>query len=348
MKNILLIVFSFIVFSCSENKSKVDQKIIDRIEFVYQLKERINQDVWKTFNQKEFDVPLIYYTDSTSYIANPTEKFKSIFHPNLVYENGNLSIYKTGKLLDSIPFHMETGMSLGDTTDEYDYHSPFMKCSSFELTKKAIPVVKSTEQWTTMIIHEYFHGFQYKHPAYIDFYEKNIVQIQPDSLISIYKNNPWFKESIDQENDLLLQAINETDRIKTNLIITKFFALREERRALTKKNLLFDIAKYESCYETMEGTARYVEYSLYTKFSQLHGEEKLQQSDTSFHAFKQYQNYRIENDPWLYQTTKTTYFYATGFNMARLLDKLNSDYKMKIFIQGGITLEDILNLRNSK
>ncbi len=50
-----------------------------------------------------------------------------------------------------------------------------------------------------MIMHEYFHGFQYKHPPYDNYYEKNVVQIQPDSLIASYKHNKWFKDKVDLE-----------------------------------------------------------------------------------------------------------------------------------------------------
>lgn len=345
MRKFTFIILTIILFFCKEQTINNHQVIFDRIEFVYNLKETIEEDVWKTFNNKEFDVPLIYYTDTSSYIANPTEKFLSIFKSKLVYMTRQLKIFKTENILDSIPFHMETGMTLGDTTNEYNYHSPFMKCSSFEKTNKTIPEVTTTEQWTTMIMHEYFHGFQYKHQAYINYYEKNIVQIQPDSLKSIYKNNPWFKEKIELENNLLLQAIIEKDSLKTNFIIDTFFKVRDERRKLTKRKLNFDIGNYEKSYETMEGSARYVEYSLYNKFSTRRGDYKLLKSDTSYKTFEQYRKYNIENDQWLFMTSKTTYFYAIGFNMARLLDKLKVEYKSKLFNQGGLSLEEILKAR---
>ena len=345
MLKFTFIILTIILFSCNEQTINKDQLIFDRIEFVYNLKETIDENIWKTFTNREYNVPLIYYTDTSSFIANPTEKFLSIYKSNLVYETRQLKIFKTENILDSIPFHMETGMTLGDTTNEYNYHSPFMKCSSFEITNKTIPEVPTTEQWATMIMHEYFHGFQYKHQAYINYYEKNIVQIQPDSLKSIYKNNLWFKEKIDLENNLLLQAIIEKDSSKTNFIVDSFFKVRDERRKLTKQKLNFEIGNYEKCYETMEGTARYVEYSLYSKFSTRRGDYKLVKSDTSYKSFDQYRKYNIENDQWLFMTSKTTYFYAIGFNMARLLDKLKVEYKSKLFNQGGLSLEEILKAR---
>jgi hypothetical protein len=97
-----------------------------------------------------------------------------------------------------------------------------MMCSSFEETVKTIPDVGSTDEWTTMIIHEYFHGFQYKHKPYMDYYENEIVQIQPDSLTTFYKKLPWFKQSIDAENQLLLDAIAEKDSIQTKKLIQAF------------------------------------------------------------------------------------------------------------------------------
>lgn len=345
MQKFLLIILTILFFSSKEKQYGVEQKIFDRIEFVYNLKQTVDENYWKTFNAKEFDLPLIYFTDTSSYIANPTDKFLNTFKSELVFEIRQLKIYKTKNRIDSLSFHMETGMTLGDPTDDYDYHSPFMKCSSYEEVFKTIPVVLSTEEWTTMVIHEYFHGFQYKHKPYVDYYEKNIVQIQEDSLKSIYKNNLWFKTSIDQENQFLLQAIAEKDSIKSKHLINSFFNLRTQRRKLVSEKLNLNIEQYEKCYETMEGTARYVEFSLYTNFSTRRPDYKLLKSDTSFKSFDKFRKYDISQDKWLYLTEKTTYFYAIGFNMARLLDKLKIEYKSRLFKEGQLSMEDILNDR---
>jgi len=81
-----------------------------------------------------------------------------------------------------------------------------MKCSSPELTDKFIPDVHSTEMWSTMVMHEYFHGYQFKHPKFLEFYEKN-VNVSADTLKELYKNNVWFKASIDKENESLLSGL---------------------------------------------------------------------------------------------------------------------------------------------
>ncbi len=342
MNKILFILLTALVLSCKDKDDGKEQIVFDRIEFVYHLKKAVDEKTWKTFNNKEYDLPLIYFTDSSSYIANPTEKFLHTFRSELVFQNGQIRIYKTKDRVDNLPFHMETSITLGDTSEDYNYHSPFMNCSSYEEVYKVIPVVLSTEQWATMVMHEYFHGFQYKHQPFLDFYEKEIAHIQEDSLHSIYKSNAWFKESIDKENQLLLKAIHENDSLNMQKIIGDFFSLRNDRRKKVLNELKSDISKYEKCYETMEGTARYVEYSLYHLFSTREPDDKLTRSDTSFKSYEKFRNYNIEKDKWLYLTEKTKYFYATGFNMARLLDKLEIEYKSRLFKEGKITMEDIL------
>ena len=61
-----------------------------------------------------------------------------------------------------------------------------------------------------------------------------------------------------------------------------------------------------------------------------------------WYAIAKFKNYNLQKDQWLYLTNKTTYFYATGFNMARLLDKLGIEYKSRLFKDGKITLKNIL------
>jgi hypothetical protein len=338
----LIFLFLIFIFSCRQKSESNDRVIFDRIEYIYNLKSLVDSSIWKDFSNKKFDLPLVYYTDTVCYIANPTEKFITIYNPDLVFENQEITIYKT-PLLDSVPFHMETGIILGDSTSDYNYRAPFMNSSSFEITRNTIPGVNSTETWASMVIHEYFHGFQFKHSDYINHFEKNGVDIPADSLKKIYKNNEWFKERVDMENDILLSALNSNDNKEIKALVDSFFQVREQRRLLTQQRLNFNITKSEQTYETMEGTARYVEYKLYGMFENKQPDHKLIKSDTAYQSYNYYRNYGIEKDPWLYQTRKTTYFYATGFNIARLLDKLEIEYKSRLFNEGELAIDQVVN-----
>lgn len=69
--------------------------------------------------------------------------------------------------------------------------------------------------------------------------------------------------------------------------------------------------------------------------------------DTAYHSYKGFKNYKIENDPWLFIPGKW-YFYATGFNIGRLLDKLEINYKARLFEEGNLSLDEILETNYKK
>jgi hypothetical protein len=92
----------------------------------------------------------------------------------------------------------------------------------------------------------------------------------------------------------------------------------------------------------MEGTARYAEYSLYGHFARKNPDGKLVKSDTAYHSYQYFRNHNIEKDKWLYLSDRTRYFYATGFNLVRLFEKLHIDYQSRLFNEGGLSLEQIL------
>ena len=340
MQRFLLLALTISFFSCGSQKPNADQVIFDRIEYVYNLRSIVDDSIWNDFDHKRFDLPLVYYTDTCCYVANPTNKFLRIYKPALVFENGEIKIYKTDSLIDNIPFHMATEFSSGDTS-RYKYKSPFMLCSSFELTKKTIEDIASSEQWAAMVIHEYFHGFQFKHKAYSDFLNQYIYSIPKDSLTEIYNENAWFKESVDKENNILLAAINAGSLAETSKLVNEFFELREKRRQRARDERKFDVQIAEEIYETMEGTARYVEYGLYNQFTTKPPNQKLVKTDTAYHAYDYFRNFKLENEKWLYVTGEY-YYYATGFNMTRLLDKNKLEYKQRLFNESNLSLEQLL------
>ena len=248
-------------------------KDVERLQYVYALKVVINDSVWSGFADKQYDVPLLYYGDTCCYVVNPTEKFLDKYPSVLIHSDNNIQIYQTEKV-DDKPFHM---------------HVTFT-------------------EWATMVMHEYFHGFQFKNDGYLETYETITNTVLPDTLIELAASHDWCRESITQENDLLLKAIDANDIEVSRAYIQSFFELRNERRERVKKELCIDIVALEQLYETMEGSARYIEYCLYRHFG----------------------NFNLSDAKWLY-TVGRKYYYATGFNLLRLSDKLEIDYKYAIF-----------------
>lgn len=239
----------------------------------------------------------------------------------MIHCDNNIQIYQTEKV-DDKPFHMH--VTFTDKESNIDYHTPFMRCSSLEQTSKTIPDVTSVNEWATMVMHEYFHGFQFKNDGYLDTYEAITNAVLPDTLIALAACHDWYRESITQENDFLLKAIDANDIEASRAYIQSFFELRNERRERVKKELCIYIVALEQLYETMEGSARYIEYCLYRHFG----------------------NFSLSDAKWLY-TVGRKYYYATGFNLLRLSDKLRIDYKYLIF-KNVSTVERYLRILKSE
>lgn len=333
--------FFIVLLYCQQVKSQDNEKvIIGRIEYIFTLRPFIAKNYWKSFDKPQYEVPLIYYTDSASYIANPKADFVRYFKPNLIFRNNKIKIYKTQKRFDDIPFHMETSSSYGESIDIIIKPTPIMNCSSLEITARNVPETTSTEYWATMVIHEYFHGFQYKHKPFLD-EALNNTSISEDSLARICKNNSWVKTKIKSENALLLKAIQSKNQIETTKYIDSFFVSRKERRLEIKQKLNVDISDCEGIYETMEGSARFIEYWLQVAYAKKIPDKRLLQVDSQYKSYKVFENYTMEKDSYLY-TASNRYFYATGFNILRLLDKLNIEYKSRLFNEQKLTLDKLL------
>jgi hypothetical protein len=343
----LILIFITMLFWDEVKSQNREQLIFDRIEYIFNLKPIIAKKYWIGFDEKKYDVPLIYYTETESYIANPQKDFINYYKPTLVFKNSKIKIYKTLKRFDDIPFHMETSFGIDDSTDKIIQPAPIMYCSSFEATSKKIPQSTSTEYWVTMIIHEYFHGYQFKFKPYSRTIFEKTGNVSEDSLSEIFKNNIWFEDKIKKENDFLLKAIQSQIKSKTESYIDSFFIVRKGRRTEIKAKLNFEIDDIEKIYETIEGTARYIEYNLQVEYATKKPDKKLIIVDTAYHSYNVFKNYKIEKDPRLFTPGKR-YFYATGFNIVRLLDKLNIDYKSRLFKEGNLSLDEILETKYKK
>lgn len=309
-----LAIFSFILSSCIDNIDINDKPHIANVNSIYQLIERADS-IWSGYNNHEFAVPLIYYADSVCYVVNPKAKFKSQFSPKLISSDRNRKIYRTN-LIDSVNFHMHVGFTIDDDDlMNFNYLEPYMYCSSPELTAKTIPV--NMKEWQTMVLHEMFHGFQLNHPIFINRF-KNIIALQQSqtTLSDLYNSYNWYAESVFTENNYLLSALKSSEPVKD---INKFITLRNRRYNRVFAELDIDIKACEELFETMEGTARYVEVNIYPDL------------------------YDLGQNKWIWSVGSKNYFYSTGFNIARLLDKIGVKYKKDLFDLPKVSLFSILS-----
>ena len=172
--------------------------VIGRLQYVCSLKDVIDDSVWQGFANKKNDVPLICYDDTCCYVVNPLDKILEKYKVNPVCQNDDINIFQMQRI-DNIPFHMH--VTFTDEEDRIDFRTPIMRCSSLEQTSKTISSVTTVKEWATMVMHEYFHGFQFKQDGFFDAYERIFSECPQDTLSTLQAQLKWYKESILQENE---------------------------------------------------------------------------------------------------------------------------------------------------
>ena len=113
MKRYLLLLASALLLgSCSTPEPEGEALIVERIRMVQQLRAEAGRS-WPALLRPEYDVPLLYYTDSVCYAVNPTQHFLGRMECRPMHEEKGLNIRKCARP-DSLPFHMQAIMSFDD------------------------------------------------------------------------------------------------------------------------------------------------------------------------------------------------------------------------------------------
>lgn len=303
-------------------------------------KEIIGSKLWKGLDTEVYIRPLLYFTDSSTYIAFGTDELRWKFkHESLNCGNG-FSIMKL-KRIDAKPFHMENNMDFTDTGSIF-YRQPMLLCSDVETMIRFVPDFNKTEDWLQLVMHEYFHSFQFSHKSTIN-YLADTIRISADTLDKIYIQNDWFRAELEKENIALLKAINSTADDSLGLYIAEFTQTRERRRAKFKSMHQLNLNVMENFWETIEGTARYAEYYMAGNFKQIAIADSTQ-CDSLFNKFEAYSDQsNFEDRKEFRERVKMmqAYYYVTGFNLCRLMDKIGINYKQDLFDKPTVGLYDI-------
>lgn len=321
---------------CSQDKTT--KLAIARIQYVYQLKKEIGNKAWPSFGEEKYNIPIIYYAGDTTYIANPHEKFQKQFNPRLIFTSGDIKIFQLNHRIDTARLRMLVSVTFGPDTAAYDYYTPYMKCNSREEFIKVTNFRPDTQGWAAMILHEFFHGFQFQYDGYLRYASQANLTNRAigEALQNLYATQQWYKDYVNTENQLLMKAYKANRKKETDSLIDEFFKIRNERRSHISSSPDFKFDLNEKNFETLEGCARFIEYYVFTIPV---GDKHLTSIDENFTINPSHLPGSIDA---LGNVTEGDYYYATGFNIARLLTKLNIDFKPMLFKQPDISLEDIL------
>ena len=325
-----------------------------RISFVLDLKKSVAEKTWSDFDTKHNEGTLIYFDSDRSEVFFPDS---TVLKKLQDYKKHSENYFLTERT-DSFPYHMEVMISFNaEDSSKFYFRNPVEQYSSVEEIAQYIPSVESTEMWATMVVHEMFHHFQYNNMNYAKYAESVIGTLPFDirNLKILCQEDEQFLAMIQSENEILMKAISEGNDETRDSLITSYLDRRVKR-----------IAKYgaenphleqvENYYVIQEGSARYIEYQsmfiLESYFYKVDAPKII--NDPKFKSFSDFEEIDLENDAFNYlvYAGPTDYHYTIGFNIMRLLDELNVEYKKELFNnpEKGLHmyLEDFINTLPNK
>ncbi|WP_019668957.1 hypothetical protein [Eudoraea adriatica] len=320
-----------------------------RISFVLNLKQAVAKNTWPDFGKKSTEGTLIYFNTNKSEVFFPD----SLVIKTLVAFDKYSDDYLSASRTDSIPYHMENMLSFdpADSTHFY-YDNPVEQYSSVEEIGNYIPSVESSEMWSTMVIHEMFHHYQFNNVNYKEYArnEINPLSFNPNNLYSLCKEDENFLTMIQKENDHLMKAISDNNGSGRDSLISTYLEKRKNR--IEKYSMEYpDLEKVEDFYVIQEGSARYIEYkSMFILSDYANSSDSIViLNDPMFKSYVEFKEVDLTKQAFSYLTyaAPSDYHYTIGFNIMRLLDVLRIDYKPYLLNkpQNGLHkyLEDYIN-----
>lgn len=184
---------------------------------------------------------------------------------------------------------------------------------------------RDAEEALTLCLHTLFHGYQ----------QRIAPQKTPDIQVVVFGRYPEFSFDnnalLSLEGALLEEALDTNEDRKMRAFVRRFLAVRAVRRRLLSPEL----ARFERGEEADEGLARYIEYRFlsesYRSYAPL---PALQRYDPHFHSFRHNQTLlRLRVDPLLDLAlagdSLRQRLYPLGMAQAVLLDRLDPKWKEK-------------------
>jgi len=202
-------------------------------------------------------------------------------------------------------------------------------------------LVESSDQYVTLILHEATHAYQG-----ISAPECLVAGEQANhDLEQVY---PWedgsLREDWQAELDVLARALRAETAEETRSQAQEFLQIRHSRRQ--SAGLSANLVAFERQREWVEGIGRYAEISVYRLAQERNGYMPIEEifNDPGFHRYEKFdQRWTREVDQMKRMASDGSErrFYYSGMAQAVLLDRLDPDWKSRLF-EPGVWLEDLL------
>jgi hypothetical protein len=301
----------------------------EHFTYLLRLKNDIALVSWPDFAREDFTLPALYYTAEGTFAINPNAHILELTNPAPVPSpDPKWKIFRLPEsYTDTTEFQFANSYS-DDPNDLY-YQENIMIFSSFELTRRFVPI-EDLDEWAEMVLHELFHAYQRSLPGHREYYRQLSIPGGPDMFLAAYhKDLPWFRESVARENQLL-KEIWQNKRPPSEGIAS-YLELRQARRNRIFQEYGVDIGEAED-YEIMaEGHARYFQ-SLAKRYMRDHSTDTSMLSEEDHSLIDNiYTGYDPVSDKGLSDIYNHRYYYPLGYNISMILEQYLPGYKETIY-----------------
>ena len=339
MKRLIYLTAIIVCFSCNTNSTKVEEYDVKsnekdywrHLNYLLQIKNETAKQHWKRFATKNFFNPAIYYTHQGTYSIQPNNHIFKLSGQEKTQKLDNFEfIALSEKYTDTTNFNFNNSYSESDST-ALSYQANVLFFQSFDLTNKLIGV-EDLQDWSIMVIHELFHGYQVQIPEFKAYRFQLEMPGGPDAFLAKYhKELEWYRESIKKENELLKSIWIEDADLKSNL--TKYDSIRALRIDRIKNEYEVDIREAEDYEILIEGHARYFE-SLCKRYLSKHAPNASMLLEDDLGLISgMFKGYEVKKDKNLSNIYNDRYYYPLGYNISMILEKYLPEYKETIYTE---------------
>jgi len=286
---------------------------------LFRLKKEWGDRVWPGFAGA--DIPLILFNDSRDFLvgaASPASPWETVEKDNFEGK----PIYRRAHDKDLQAFALPLGRHWAGSMATIEH-----------MNSGRSPLKITPDFWVVLTLHEMFHAFQ---AGLAPERFKGALAVYAFEGSYPYKDKE-FAASWNAEGAALAEALKASDDAEVRSSAREFLRVREERRR--QAGLTGDLLSFERELEWLEGLAKYAEISFYESAAAAGNQET---SPLRFRAnffIFQMDFARLANH--LGRQDGDLRFYLSGMAQARLLDRLNPDWKKEVPL-ADFTLEDLL------
>lgn len=286
----------------AQNHTSSQDSLLSQLQEVEILQNWANENLFAGMFDKSDPISMMIFTDNSVLTFNPDSTLLSIFNPKEIgtTENGKL-YYLTNEVNPNfMMMTMGAPYEQGAYEKPWYYTKPWVFCSSYNQAKKLVPGISDKRDWYTMLLHEYTHVWQQRHPKLLTAIS-NFEQLYggPEVVSNLHKQDSTLYSALKAENDALIAALESNNRADEDSYIAKFHQLRKKRKQqMIDNGYPEELVRFCDMQELTEGQARFIEYNV-----------------------GRHLGLYEDNDSRWGDINSIGWFHATGFNLCNLLRK---------------------------